>query len=298
MVTPSHRQRGRRYWLRLLAFFLGLLVGLPLAIVVISANATVMSYVGSAHTTIVRPSDLPATTQDVAFLGGDNLTLRGWYIPPQNNSVIILLHGYFSDRTSTVFQARYLAQAGYGVLLYDERGAGESDGSQRTFGWRDVDDVAGALAFLKDKAKTFGIFGCSVGGQIALRAAAQFPQLSAVVADGPAVLSVDDMPPAAGWQDYLPLTYDWLVDRLIEAHVGMAVPFSVMTTIGKIAPRPILLLSGALGNEKAHIQLYQQAAGSNAQMWVVPGSTHCDGPSTDPTEYASRMLNFFNKSLT
>ncbi|MEP6988583.1 MAG: alpha/beta hydrolase, partial [Chloroflexota bacterium] len=131
MVTPLRPKRGRRYWLRLLAFFLTIIVVLPLLIVLITANATAVSYVVPAHTTVVRPRDLPLNTQDVSFVGGDNLTLRGWYIPPQNGTIILLLHGYFSDRTSMVFQAHYLTQAGYGVLLYDERGAGESDGSQR-----------------------------------------------------------------------------------------------------------------------------------------------------------------------
>ena len=293
MVTASHK-RGRRYWLRLLTFFLLITVVLPFVVVLVSANATVVSYVVAAHTTIPNPANLPPDTQDVAFVGGDNLTLRGWYVPPQNGAVILLLHGYFSDRTQMLFHANVLTQAGYGVLLYDERGAGESDGPQRSFGWRDVDDVGGALIFLSDKAKYFGILGCSVGGQIALRATVKYPQLSAVIADGPSVLSVDDLPPATNGLDAAVLHYDWLVDRLLEVHLGMSAPSPVIDTIGKIAPRPILLLAGALGNEKAHIRLYQQAAGDNSQLWEVPGATHCDGPTSAPTEYADHMVSFFD----
>ena len=293
---PLRPKRGRRYWLRLLAFFGVMLVILPLVLVLILANATALSYVAPAHTTIVRPADLPPNTQDIAFIGGDNLMLRGWFIPPRNSTAIILLHGYFADRTQLLFQAHHLIQAGYGVLLYDERGAGESDGSQRSFGWRDVDDVGAALAFLKDKAKAFAIARCSIGGQIALRAAAQYPQLYAVMADGPVVVSVEDMPPANNWKDALALRYDWFIDRLIEVHVGMTAPPSVMASINKIAPRPIMLFAGALGNEKAHIRLYQQAAGSNAQLWEIPGATHCDGPIAAPDEYTRRMLDFFDTS--
>nr|MBA3873790.1 hypothetical protein [Anaerolineae bacterium] len=145
-----------------------------------------------------------------------------------------------------------------------------------------------------DKAASFAIAGCSIGGQIALRATAQYPQLRAVLVDGPAVLSVDDMPPAADWADSLVLRYDWLIDRLLEFHVGMSAPPSVMAIISKIAPRPIMLFVGALGNEKAHIRLYQQAAGSNAQLWETPGATHCDGPTAAPIEYTRRMLSFFD----
>jgi fermentation-respiration switch protein FrsA (DUF1100 family) len=295
VVTPPRPKRNRRYWLRLLTFFLAIILVLPLIVVLVVANITVVSYVSASHNQILRPTDLPAGTQEVSFLGGDNLTLRGWYVPPRNNTVIILLHGYYADRTQMLLHAKHLTQDGYGVLLYDERAAGESDGSQRSFGWRDVDDVGGALTFLKAKTKSVAIAGCSIGGQIALRATAQYPQLQAVLADGPAIVSVDDLPPADGWEGSLTLRYDWLIDRLLEAHLGMAVPPSVTQTIGKIAPRPILLFAGALGNEKAYIRLYQQAAGSNAQLWEVPGATHCDGPYAVPDEYARRMIEFFNK---
>lgn len=296
MVTPSRPKRGRRYWLRLLTFFVLMLVGLPLAIVLIVANLTAISYVVPAHTTVARHADLPPNTQDVSFIGGDNLTLRGWYIPPQNDTIIILLHGYFADRTQMLYHARQLTQAGYGALLYDERGAGESDGSQRSFGWRDVADVGGALNFLQDKGTTFAILGCSIGGQIAIRATAQFPQLRAVLADGPAMVSVDDLPPASDWEGALALRYHGLVDRLLELHLGMSAPASVMATISQTAPRPVMLFAGALGGEKFHIRRYQQAAGSNAQLWEIPAATHCDGPAVAPEEYARRMISFFDSA--
>ncbi len=294
MVILVRPKRGRRYWLRLLAFFLTMLFVLPVVIVLIVANVTAISYVVPVHTRVVRPADLPPATQDVAFLGGDNLMLRGWYIPPQNGTIVILLHGYFADRTQMLFHTHHLTRSGYGVLLYDERGAGESDGSQRSFGWRDVDDVGGALAFLKDKAKSFVIGGCSIGGQIALRATARYSQLQAVLADGPAMVSIEDLPDATDWEGTLALRYHWFIDRLLELHVGMTAPPSVMAIIGKIAPRPIMLFAGARGSEKFHIRMYQQEAGSNAQLWEIPGATHCDGPTAFPTEYARRMVNFFD----
>jgi len=297
MVSVPRPKRGRRYWLRLLLFLLIVIFVLPLVIIIIIANAEALSYVVPAHTTVVHPTDLPSNTQDVTFLTGDNLTLRGWYIPPQNGSVIILLHGYFADRTQMLFHTRHLVEAGYGALLYDERGAGESEGTQRSFGWRDVEDVGSALAFLKDKAASISIVGCSIGGQIAIRAAAQYPQIRSVLADGPAMVSADDLPPAEDWIGALKLRYDWFVDRLVEFHVGMPAPPSVMSTIGQIAPRPIMLFAGALGGEKAHIRMYQQAAGSNAQLWEIPGATHCDGPIAAPDEYARRLVDFFDASI-
>ncbi|MBI1281258.1 MAG: alpha/beta fold hydrolase [Anaerolineaceae bacterium] len=297
MVKPPRTKRGRRYWFRLLTFFLIVIFVLPLVTLFVLANVEAYIYVRPSHNTITRPTNLPPDTHDVSFLVGDNLTLRGWYIPPKNGTVIIFLHGYFQDRTQLLFQASHLVEQGYGALLYDERGAGESDGSQRTFGWRDVADVGGALDFLHDKTQSIGVIGCSIGGQIALRAAAKYPQIQAVLADGPAMVSVEDLPPADDAIGALKLRYDWFVDRLVELHLGMAAPPSVRLTIGKIAPRPVMLFAGELGNEKAHIRLYQQAAGLNAQLWEIPGATHCDGPTAAPEEYARRMIDFFDSTL-
>ncbi len=264
--------------------------------VVVSANVTALSYVHPAPSAIRRSSDLPPTTQDISFLGGDDLTLRGWYIPPKNGMVIILLHGYFSNRTEMIFAARHLTAAGYGALLYDERGSGESDGMQRSLGWRDVDDVGGALAFLDGKANQVGIAGCSIGGQIAVRAAARYPQISAVLADGAAMVSAEDLPPPQDWAERLIIPYDWLLDRFIEAHAGMAAPPSMMETISQIAPRPIMLFAAELSNEKFYIRRFQQAAGANAQLWEIPNATHCHGVFVAPDEYARRMLDFFDSS--
>ena len=55
------------------------------------------------------------------------------------------MHGGSSDRKGSVAHARMLARHGYGVLLYDARGRGESEGSENNYGWDWSKDIAGAL---------------------------------------------------------------------------------------------------------------------------------------------------------
>ena len=55
-----------------------------------------------------------------------------------------MLHGGGGDRTGAVSHAKLLARHGYGVLLYDARGRGRSEGTQNSFGWGWGHDVAGA----------------------------------------------------------------------------------------------------------------------------------------------------------
>ncbi|MCA0458913.1 MAG: alpha/beta fold hydrolase [Chloroflexi bacterium] len=291
------QKRGRRYWQRLLIFFVGLILLIPCTLGFLATFGLAFNYVMPFRGTVVRPSDLPPTTQDVNFIGADDLTLRGWYIPPQNGTVVILLHGYYNDRTEMLFHALHLAGAGYGALLYDQRAAGESDGSQRSLGWRDVEDVGGAIAFLSGKADTLAIAGCSIGGQVALRAAARYPELAAVFADGPAAVSAADLPPADGLEGQLTIGYHSFVDRLVALQVGMSIPPSLMDTVSQIASRPILLFAGEFGSERFYVRRFQQAAGANAEYWEIPGATHCNGPYTAPAEYANRMLQFFDNRI-
>ena len=45
--------------------------------------------------------------------------------------------------------ARMLARHGYGVLLFDQRGEGRSDGDPNGWGWAAEKDMVGAIRFLQ-----------------------------------------------------------------------------------------------------------------------------------------------------
>ena len=73
-----------------------------------------------------------------------------------------------------------LARHGYGVLLFDRRGEGESEGDPNAFGWQGERDIHAAVAFLQrrsdvDPARIGGI-GLSVGGEMMIEAAAESPR--------------------------------------------------------------------------------------------------------------------------
>ena len=81
-----------------------------------------------------------------------------------------------------------LARHGYGVLILDRRGVGDSEGDGSMFGWGGTPDIHAAVDFLKarpdvDPARIGGI-GFSVGGEEMLQAAAENPDLAAVVSEG------------------------------------------------------------------------------------------------------------------
>src|SRR3546814_11399716 len=82
-----------------------------------------------------------------------------------------------------------LVRHGYGVLLYDSRGHGESEGDTVTLGWGAYSDGIAAAEYLAGRddvdATRTGALGMSMGAELAWEAAAPDAGDAAIVADGP-----------------------------------------------------------------------------------------------------------------
>ncbi len=293
--------------LRLVGFAVGAFVVIGGSVLVYEDyQATVMD-LAPAPSRVEIPKDLPFEVQEVTFAGGDGLTMAGWFVPPQNGATIILLHSYGGNRATMLWHARVLVKAGYGVLMYDERASGESGGTQRSYGWQDPADVGGALAYLKRRPEVkpgrIGIAGCSIGGQIALQGAAYYPEIGAVWADGPSLVRAADSPPPDNWATGIFLVSGYILDWMSEQQLGVKAPPPMIEIIGRIAPRPIMLVGGGtplsyVGSEARRLERYAAYAGENAGVWVIPEAHHCDGPTQRPEEYSARLVGFFSKAFS
>ena len=113
-----------------------------MAVLIPVAIAYVVTHAARAE---VPPANLGASYEEVAFTTSDGLRLKGWYIPSRNGAAVIS----FPGRASSQKRAKLLANHGYGVLLFDRRGEGESEGDPNTFGWQGERDIHAAVAFLQ-----------------------------------------------------------------------------------------------------------------------------------------------------
>jgi pimeloyl-ACP methyl ester carboxylesterase len=302
----KQRVRALFYVLRLVGFAVGAFVIIGGSVLVYEDYQATVEDLAPAPSQVEIPGDPSFKVQEVTFVGGDGLTLAGWFVPPQNGATIILLHGYGGNRTAMIWHAQVLVKAGYGVLMYDERASGESEGTRRSYGWQDPADVGGALAYLKRRPEVkpgrIGIAGCSIGGQTALQGAAYYPEIGAVWADGPAVVRAVDSPPPDNWATGIYFVSGYILDWMYEQQLGVEAPPPMIEIIGKIAPRPIMLVGGGTplpyaGSEAPRVGRYAAYAGENADVWVIPEAHHCDGFIQRPEEYSMRMVGFFNKAL-
>src|ERR687894_115505 len=121
------------------------------------------------------PASVGLGYRGVEFPSTDGVRLSAWWVPVEGSSLAAVLvpgwGGYKFDehllRTVPVYH-----EAGYGVLLLDLRAQGESGGTRRTLGYREVRDVRGALAWLGRQGYAPGqvvVHRWAIGGGAGLR---------------------------------------------------------------------------------------------------------------------------------
>ena len=196
------RRRDDRLWWR---YSRRLLVTAAVLFATVAAliPVTVSYVVTHAARDHVPAADLGAPYEQVEFRTSDGLLLKGWYIRSQNGAAVIS----FPGRASSQKRAKLLARHGYGVLLFDRRGEGESEGDPNLFGWQGERDVHAAVAFLQSRPdvdpERIGGIGLSVGGEMMIEAAAESTALKAIVSEGASGRSVHDevANPGGAWQE-------------------------------------------------------------------------------------------------
>ncbi|MBI5563310.1 MAG: alpha/beta fold hydrolase [Chloroflexi bacterium] len=295
-MTP--RRRGGRYWFKLLS--VGVIGGLVLAylgFLILSVEVLMQPAPFAIDRT---PLDDGFTYEDLTLKTADGYDLKGWYLPAQNGAAIILLHGYGGNRLEMLGRAEMLARHGFGVLLYDERGSGES-GGMRTYGWLDAQDVALALSYLQNKAeidpRRIGILGFSIGGQIALRAASQFDQISAIVAEEPGFARISDVPDVPTLLDKFYVIGYWLGEHWLSLRTGVPIPEGVIEGLLRIAPRPILFIAAGQEYGRLLVRRFFDRASEPKERWEVPETTHGGSPIARPDEYEHVIVGFFDRVL-
>jgi pimeloyl-ACP methyl ester carboxylesterase len=298
----SRRRRGCRYWFNLLA--VGLAGGLLLAYLGYLVLWVVMT-ARPARVALccVTPADLGLAYEEVTLAGPDGARLAAWYVPSRNGAALILLHGYGANRLEMLARTGVLAEAGYGLLLYDERASGESEGEHRTFGWADVDDVPVAVDYLAGRddvtADRIGILGFSVGGQIALCAAARDGRIRAVVAEEPGFASLDDLPRLDS------LGEKWIVFNYrlglqgLKWYTGEEPRIGVVEGLDRIAPRPVFFIATGPPDEPGDwlVRHFYEQAAEPKSWWLVPEAGHGQVPALRPDEYRARIVAFFDGAL-
>jgi fermentation-respiration switch protein FrsA (DUF1100 family) len=196
-----------------------------------------------------------------------------------------------------------LVRHGYGVLLFDRRGEGASEGDPNTFGWHGERDVHAAAAFLRSRPdvdpQRIGGIGLSVGGEMLIRTATGSDVLKAIVSEGASGQSLRDGI-ANGEVSAEAILADGAVTLATALFTNDLPPPSLKSEVAKIAPRAVFFVygeNGQGGTESKPNQGFYDAAREPKKVWEVPNGQHIAGITTQPEEYEQRVIGFFNDAL-
>lgn len=288
-----HDSLKRRFMRRLLLALGALVVSVFVLFPV--AESYVVTHAARA---VVPPAVLGAPYEQVEFTTSDGLRLHGWYVPSKNGAAVIA----FAGRSGPQKQTRMLVRHGYGVLLFDRRGEGESDGDPNALGWAGVRDLNAAVEFLRGRIDVdpnrIGGIGLSVGGELLLQAAAESDALKAVVSEGAGIRSVREALVTSGGQKWFAAPV-WAGTTAATAVFSNTVPPpNLRSLVSRIAPRPVFLIfaTKGQGGEQLTADFYE-AAREPKELWEIPDAGHTGGITARPAEYERRVIGFFDDAL-
>lgn len=241
---------------------------------------------------------------------GEPVRLEGWFIPAApggpSGPAVIIVHGKDGCRTcgfdgTMLSLAGELQRRGLSVLLIDLRGHGQSGDGRFTFGLRERRDIHGAVDWLLARGFApgrIGLLGESMGAASSIGAAADEPAIGALVADSSyaELLPVleQEFPKVSGLPPAL-LPGAMLMGRLI---VGEDLAASrPVDEIGRLAPRPVLVVHAAGDDVIARAHAERLAAAAGVEPWVIAGDSHTDTYTAEPAAYAERVAAFFLAAL-
>jgi pimeloyl-ACP methyl ester carboxylesterase len=256
------------------------------------------------------PANFGAQFKDVEFETSDNVKISGWLLPSRDkHATIVYSHGLFRSRRELMERAIDLWKLGYGALLYDARSHGESGKARVSMGYWERLDAEAAVKFLREEVHTddrIVLFGISMGAAAALLAAAETPEVAAVISDSSFLSFNDTVDHHVRLFLHLP-TFPMANEFkfFIERKAGFdASKLDALDAVKRIGDRPILFIAAAndrrMPPEIAQT-LYNACASSKRDLLVVdgPGSDiHGHAYQANPQFYISRVAQFLDNALS
>lgn len=232
----------------------------------------------------------------VEFKTSDGIDLKGWYVPAKEpaRGTIVYCHGLNRTRVEMLPMAAFAHQLGYNGVLFDLRHEGQSGGKVKSVGYWERLDAEAAMRFAFDRehaARPAVLWGISLGAAAALMAAAETPDVAAVISDSTFLNFRDTVVHhyrlfmgrfRPWWFPHLPAFP--LADEVIywsayRAHFKPS-DFDLEKAVERINPRPILFV-GVQGDQRMPPdiarRLYADATSPLKQILVVPGTRHGEG---------------------
>jgi pimeloyl-ACP methyl ester carboxylesterase len=242
-----------------------------------------------------RRVELGARAEDVSLVTGDGVALRGWYAPSRNGAAVVLVHGLGGDRTQLLRPAARLAGLGYGVLVFDLRGHGESGGRRTSLAGKERADVRAAVDFVASRSDVrpgrLAAVGYSIGGMAVELEAAADRRVSAVDLAGsfPSLSAMVHLhePGPRGYVTLFTLRAVGVDDRDVRPEDSLC----------EVAPRPVLFVDGTADPAARDADRYEARACGPARVVLLPGAAHGDYGGAAEAPFTAVLARFLGETI-
>jgi pimeloyl-ACP methyl ester carboxylesterase len=246
--------------------------------------------------------------------------------PGERRPAIIMMHGFGANKDGgPEWACRQFERSGYVALRFDYRGCGESGGERgRVLPLEEVADARNAITYIAARQEVDGeriaLCGSSLGGGVAVQAAAVDPRATAVIVEngvGNGERVIRGMHTPESWVKFLQMMDDGRRHREItgtsklvhrfdifempkELQVNLAsnnslMHFTAETAAGffmfrpedlieRISPRPILILHSAVDRVTNHEEAFNMVRRSKppVELHLMHGTNHFMFVNPDP----------------
>lgn len=246
--------------------------------------------------------------EKVSFKSHDGrLNLTGYFYPTTaSRAAIILGHGFHggavdTDRAATIGQA-----SGYNTLTLDFRGCGESEGKTTSVGYWEVEDLLGAIDYIRTRPEVdpnkVCLYGFSMGGAVAILTAERDPSIRAVITDA-AFASLDSLLSVKFKLFYrlprFPFRYTavWWSRWFSHTNGKRVDPVAALKKmVAEGRKMPHLIIHGQADDiipvDNAHL-IYEHSPGPK-ELWIVPEAGHVAAGYYDEQAYMTKVCTFLD----
>jgi uncharacterized protein len=251
-----------------------------------------------AREAVHSPEVVDTQFSDLSLELASGTVVKGWTLPSTNGASIVFLHGSPGDRRSLLATALALNRAGYGSVLIDAPGHGESTG-RANWGDDTVEAFRAAIRHALDEqhVRHVAVAGYSMGSSIAARVAAEDQRVAAVVL----------LAPFTNLADQLRYQYRHRIPGMSEVAViatrAAGVPVAQLRSIEAVATirgRPLMIVAGDRDSAVpvAMPRALLAAATDPKELWIIEGAGHTDMRSVaGAEEFDRRIRTFLDESI-
>lgn len=260
--------------------------------------------VPKSTTTDLTPDNLLGRPSVVQFTVPDVGDREGWFFPGIRGApVIILCHGYQSQRGDVLTLATPLQENQYNVFVFDFGGHGKSPGST-TLGPRESREVLAAIAAMARRTDVdgnrIGLWGANVGGYAVLSAAVADRRVRAL-----AVESVYDEPMTFLRTEVehsgvgsLPVIYPLVRFYFSLEQMPYRGAGALSTRLSPLAkvPKLFIALQESPVLAGSTLALFN-ASPEPREQWVMPKASYTVMTNEEKRTYENNVLSFFLRNL-